>query len=452
MKYNLESFCPEAWSQIEIDAEGDFKICCLANYDDDFGLARDDNDRIMNVSTDSIEDALNSKTHKEHRLDLASNIQPKRCRGCYDSEKSTKIPEFGEVDSQGISKRQRVLQEAKDLIPEYLTVDNAHLYTKEDGSVTSKIVNLDLRFGNLCNQKCIMCSPQHSSLWYDDWDALSKGLGYYNKTPIFYRKGKYRVYNLVEDDHGRKKMGGLTSWWETPEWWSSFDKIAPDLRHIYFTGGEPLLVPAMQECLDRLIEKDFAKNIILRFDTNLSVINKKVISKWKHFKGLHLCISVDDTYDRYNLIRNPGNYDRLIENIKTLKENNIPIHYFSCCIGMASPYAVKRVSELAEEFEVDTYFRFLEGPKWIDIRNYPKSAKEEIIKNLESFDGSINQKKWYKAEINLLNQYIDFEDQSKIQEFVDVMNILDPRRGTNWKKTLPDVFDLIKNHCPNVKL
>ena len=27
----------------------------------------------------------------------------------------------------------------------------------------------DLRFGNLCNLKCVMCGPQSSSMWYKDW-------------------------------------------------------------------------------------------------------------------------------------------------------------------------------------------------------------------------------------------------------------------------------------------
>ena len=55
MNYNLESFCPEPWSQLEIDAEGDFKLCCLANYADDNGLAMDEDDSVMNIMTHSFD-------------------------------------------------------------------------------------------------------------------------------------------------------------------------------------------------------------------------------------------------------------------------------------------------------------------------------------------------------------------------------------------------------------
>jgi sulfatase maturation enzyme AslB (radical SAM superfamily) len=431
MKFNNESFCPEAWSQMVIDAEGDFKICCLSNFDDDFGMAIDSSKKVMNIATHSISEALNSETHKSHRLTLAKNLWPKRCRSCLDSENSTK----SENRANGKSKRQRVVNQTTLTIPEYVTIDTAPLYTNEDGSVTSKIVNLDLRFGNLCNQKCIMCSPQHSNQWYDDWAAISDGAA-------VYQKGKYKVFPLIPDDKGKTVMNGLTSWWETEDWWNKFDEIAKDLRCIYFTGGEPLIVPAMQECLDRLINAGYSKDIELRYDTNLSVINNKVIDKWKHFKNVILCISIDDTQERYELIRFPGKYDRILENIKTIKEKNIKIEYLSSCIGIASPYSVLRVLELAEQFDVPTYFRFLEGPDWLDIRTYSAQAKIKIIKTLEQSKYANNE--WVIGQIKLLQKYIHTESRQTLEKFIRTMEILDERRGTDWKKTLPDVVDLVR--------
>jgi MoaA/NifB/PqqE/SkfB family radical SAM enzyme len=455
MKFNLESFCSEAWSQIEIDAEGDFKICCLANNDDDFGMARDENDRVMNILTDDIESAINSKTHKEHRVDLSKNIKPKRCRNCYDSEDTTRgVSDWGDRAKNGLSKRQRVLNRTAPSIPDYITVESASNVTQPDGTIiNSKIVNLDLRFGNLCNQKCIMCSPQHSSLWYEDWAAIARGgTETYNRKESVYKKGKYKVYPLVKDEQGRFNMQGVSPWWESDIWWEKFDKISYQVKHIYFTGGEPLIVPAMQECLDRLIRADYAKDITLRYDTNLSAINNKVIEKWKHFKEVLLCVSVDEVGDRYNLIRFPGKFDRLKENIKELQKNNIPIHYISSCIGNASIYSMLRVLELADEFQVDTLFRYLEGPHWLDIRHLPKSAKLEIIATLRPYENKKGWAKWIKSQINLLEKYMDNENQKMIQEFVRVMDILDLQRGTEWRKTLPDSYQLIKDHCNEVKI
>lgn len=440
--FNLESFCPEPWSQLEIDAQGDYKICCLANYDKDFGMAVDDNGQIMNVMTHSFEEAINSKTHREHRLQLSRNEKPQRCRNCYDSEEATK----GNTYTNGQSKRQFILNFVKD-IPEYVTHETANTVTCQDGSINPKIVNLDIRFGNLCNYKCVMCSPQHSNLWYEDWLLVSKGgPELHNRAEGVYKKGEHKIYPLLVDQAGKLKMSGLEPWWETDTWWNRFEKVAPDLRHIYFTGGEPLLVPQMQECLDRLISNGYAKNIVLRYDTNLSVINKKVIDKWKHFKNVILAVSLDDVDERYNLIRNPGDFEKFESNVKFILDNNIPIKYFSTCIGTFSIYSMTRNIDFARKYGVPSFFRFLEQPAWLDIRYLPKDAKLEIIKNLENRSDSNEHTAWYRSQIALLKKYLDLENIDNIREFVRVMDILDSTRKTNWRQTLPDVDDIIRRH------
>tara|TARA_B110000503_G_scaffold54719_1_gene87896 strand:- start:794 stop:2167 length:1374 start_codon:yes stop_codon:yes gene_type:complete len=448
MKFNLDSFCPEAWSQVEIDAEGDFKLCCLANYDKDFGMAIDKDGKVMNVMTHTIEEAMNSETHKEHRLQMSRNEKPRRCRNCFDSEEATKgLPEFKVRSKYGISKRQRVINNTARVNEKYINVYTAHDVTNLDGTINKpNIVNLDLRFGNLCNQKCIMCSPQHSNQWYDDWVSIGYGDPQYNRGKGVYKKGQAKEFEFFKDEHGRTKMKGIEPWWESERWWTMFDEIAPNLRYIYFTGGEPLIVPAMQECLDKLIQRGFAKNIQLRYDTNLSVVNQKVIDKWKHFKDVFLCISVDDTYDRYNLIRHPGNFERIEKNIIELKNNGISIHYISTCVGIASPYSVQRIYEFGKKYDIETNFRFLEGPNWLDIRNLPIEAKKEIIKNLESYSTDPKYTKWAKAQINLLNKYIDQSNEVHLKEFVRVMDILDKTRNTNWQETLPDVLELFQKY------
>ena len=289
-----------------------------------------------------------------------------------------------------------------------------------------------------------MCTPEYSSLWYEDWEEL-----YGNRTVLPPETGDEQ-YRLTKDSNGRDILD-YSKWWTSDIWWERFDKIAPDLRHIYFSGGEPLVSPAMSELLNRLIEKDFAKNVILRFDTNLTVINSKIIEKFKHFRKINFCVSVDDVAERYELIRFPGKYNTIVNNIKTLKENGMDVHYISCCVGVASIYSLIRITEIAEELNVPTEFRFLEGPGWHDIRSLPKSAKIEIIDKYKSLmHHSDNRTKWYKSLIRLLEKYMDYEHLPRLQEFVTTMNKLDKIRGTNWRKVLPDVQDILARHCPNI--
>ena len=146
MSFNNHSFCPEAWSQILIDSQGDYKICCLSCYGEDRGVALDINNNVLNVLTHSFDEAINSETHKKHRLEMQNNIRPIRCKSCWDAD------DYANKNS----KRWTVLNDLCNSIPEYVNLNTAEKYTNTDGTITSKIVNLDLRFGNLCNQKCIM--------------------------------------------------------------------------------------------------------------------------------------------------------------------------------------------------------------------------------------------------------------------------------------------------------
>jgi len=81
--FHKDSFCPEVWSQIEISNTGDFKGCCLANFGDDNSVALDENNQPMNILTHTFDQAINSKTHKEHRLMLSRNEKPAKCTSCY---------------------------------------------------------------------------------------------------------------------------------------------------------------------------------------------------------------------------------------------------------------------------------------------------------------------------------------------------------------------------------
>jgi MoaA/NifB/PqqE/SkfB family radical SAM enzyme len=451
MAYGSDSFCPEAWSQLEINMAGDYSICCLANYDKDFGIAVDSNGNTMNVLTHSFEEALNSETHKQHRLQLSRNEKPTRCRNCYDSEDSTKgTPEWGFSQMVGRSKRQRVLRATSPAIKGYVKIYEAPFVTNAvTGETTSKIVNLHLRFGNLCNMKCVMCSPQHSNMWYDDWIALD--YPQYEGKPLF-KLGENRTFEIVKDHHGRNRLG-FEQWWENPIWWERFRKVSPDLKYIYFTGGEPFLVPALEQCLDILIEGGYASEVRLRFDTNLTVIHTKMLEKLEKFKEVIMCVSIDDVAERYDYIRFPGTYSKFTTNLTRLKQTNIKVEYISSCIGIASIYAMPRVCAVANEFDVRSEFRFLEGPQWLDVRYLPQSAKLEIIEKYKNFDQDPRNTKWYKAMIKLLEKYIDESNTnySKLDEFVRCMDILDAQRGTNWRVTLHDTYDLLVRHAPTIK-
>ena len=421
MNYNFndKTFCTQPFSNIQISVQGLYKICCLANDDADRGHVKDANGNYMHILDHDIDAVFNSITHREHRLQLSRNEEPERCVNCYDKEKSA---------NWKTSVRQ-IRNDMKHRIFEIVDVNEADRLMKTDGAVDSMPVALDVRFGSLCNAKCIMCNVSHSSMWEEDTIKLygPEGLKWFKQ-------------DLVD-------QGASSRWWETDRWWDQFKKIAPNLRSLYIVGGEPLIMPEHDTMLEKLIEWDYAKNIELEYDTNLTVINPNLINLWKKFKDIVLRVSIDETEDRYHLVRFPSNWDRLINNINRLTAEGITITGFTSSVGLATIYSPFRLYPFSEQFKINYFQRFLYTPPGMNITILPASAKQEIIetyeKNLDK-TGPTGQ-----AIINHLNNNFDIHDPVAIKRFVQYMDKLDSIRNTNWRQTLPDVFDLLSRHCPD---
>lgn len=466
-KFSKDSFCPEVYNQIQIDMQGYLRACCLFN-DDNSGSAKDSNGTPMKVQTHSILDAMNSDTHKLVRLEYSKGVQPETCKNCYSWEKY-----------HGGSRRTKFNDFAESVLPDYVKVSDAYDVTGEDGSIDTakvKLVNLDIRFGNLCNLKCIMCDPANSSLWYEDWDALSRKFTDYSATgrshsfrqggldPVTgdaqYWKGKNIKILLKKDEHDKIKLEGMEPWWETENWKKQFESLKPQIRFIYFTGGEPMVVPGMSDMLDELIADGHANMINLSYDTNLTVINQNLIDKWKKFKSVSIRVSVDETDARFNIIRNPGNFEKVKANIIRIQSSGIKIKQLSLVCGIANVYGVVRVAKFAHAHGIGFGLRFINTPQWLNIKYLALSAREEICEELQKIYDSLDPSeidgvgKYLLMEINHIKGLAEEESGAHmmIRTFVKTMNLLDELRGTDWKTTLADVANLITKHHPNVEL
>lgn len=422
MNYNFsdKTFCTQPFSNIQISVQGLYKICCLANDDADRGHVKDADGNYMHILDHDIDAVFNSITHQEHRLQLSKNEEPERCINCYDKEKS----------SVGGSSVRQSRNNMKHRIFEIVDVNDADKLMKADGTIKSKPVALDVRFGSLCNAKCIMCNVAHSSMWEEDTIKL------YGPNGL-----KLFKQELVD-------QGASTRWWETDRWWEQFEKIAPNLRSLYPVGGEPLIVPEHDTMLEKLVEWGYAKDIELEYDTNLTVINPKLINLWKQFKNIVLRVSIDETEDRYHLVRFPSNWNRLIDNINRLKAEGINITGFTSSVGLATIYSPFRLHPFSEQYNINYFQRFLYSPSVMNITILPSSAKEEIIKTYEK-----NLDRTGPTGLTIINHLKNNFDTHKpddIKKFVQYMDKLDSIRNTNWQQTLPDIFDLLSRHCPKI--
>jgi len=433
-KIGIIMFCNTVWNGLHILPDGYIRLCSIganSKLELDHQRCRDSDGKVMNILTHSINDIMNSDKHREVRL-LNMKDPSAWSPHCDCCEKREIAVNF--VANHKNKSRRIFLMDVK------VSHQGAELINKAapDGSINWMPTSLDIRFGNLCNQKCIMCSPSYSNLWYDEWFE-------FNNTNSFGHGDK--VFAIQNKETGKWKSPPELQWYNDPRWWPQFEKMMPHLQHIYITGGEPMVTPAHDVMLDKLIASGHAKHIWLEYDTNGSVVNDKIVNRWQHFKKVDLRLSMDATGQQYEIIRFPGKWDKFKENVLKLKayeqmlKGVLHIQSLTSCFQMTTAYTTIASEEWCKSVSVPFHLRFLEGPRFHSIESLPISARRDLIEYFKQYESTSE-----KAPMLIRHLEAHITDPGQPEEllkFVKFMNYLDSTRGTNWKDTFPKTRDMV---------
>jgi organic radical activating enzyme len=181
-------------------------------------------------------------------------------------------------------------------------VDEAFESTDDTGATTMKTVSFDYRFNNLCNFKCRMCGDMLSS----SWEAESRKNNSWNTqnqpwmaSPLREQIKKFQDTQVVKE---------FTDAVETKK-----------IKEIYWCGGEPLMWDIHWESMKRIIDLEFAREVYVRYNTNLSRIafkNIKLFDLLPQFQDWQICASIDGTGEVGEYIRDGLNYQEWLDNFK----------------------------------------------------------------------------------------------------------------------------------------
>jgi len=95
-----------------------------------------------------------------------------------------------------------------------------------------------------------------------------------------------------------------------------------NLSQVYFADGEPLISENFWKFLNRAIELDRAKNIVISFNTNLSLLkfrNESIIEKLKAFKQVRIMMSLDGVGKTSEFVRDGFEWETWKSNYLQIK-------------------------------------------------------------------------------------------------------------------------------------
>ena len=181
-------------------------------------------------------------------------------------------------------------------------IDQAYESTDETGATTMPIVSFDYRFNNLCNFKCRMCGDMLSS----SWEAESRKHKTWSKESQPWMASPLREQIIQFQD--TKVVQEFVEAVETKT-----------IEEIYWCGGEPLMWEMHWKAMQRIIELGFAKEVYVRYNTNLSKTSFKGIKLFDllpQFQDWQICSSLDGTGEVGEYIRDGLNYEQWLRNFK----------------------------------------------------------------------------------------------------------------------------------------
>lgn len=207
-----------------------------------------------------------------------------------------------------------------------------------DAAVASRPQNIEVRFDNICNFKCRMCSPDWSHLMGQEVKENPNLLRWFA--------------NGTEVDKAEA----------TDAFVEEILSMAPDLKKVYVTGGEPTISKPAMYFMDQLIERGYAKDIVFQYATNTSTINPGFLARLLEFKNVQVIMSIDATGAVAEYQRSGTDWPRVHDNIQRYFEfSSQNPGKINCCIHtVLTSYSILDVDRtMAYVFDIfDRYGAF----------------------------------------------------------------------------------------------
>jgi Iron-sulfur cluster-binding domain len=401
-------FCVLPWVHFHSWPDGRVMPCCVA----------DSNMPVAEIKEEeSIIQMMNSDDFKKIRSAMLNDEPVEACKRCYDLEL------MGTWTMRQSHNKRRGLEYVKEISET----------TKDDGEISDfKMKYMDLRFSNMCNMKCRSCGPGCSSLWAQEFvDRVGE------ETYEKYFKTKQIVINKAEE------MGFM-------------NKLKPylkDVLEVYFAGGEIIITPEHYECLDYWIENGLNEQVELTYTTNFSSLkykDKDLIGYWKKFPKLKIWASLDASGETAELIRKGTDWDRIVKNMRTLKEQVPHAEFqFTPTISIWNVFHFPDFFDyMIEQGFIDTKssprFNLATNPWYANIMILPKHVKNRLVELYRVYQNRYkdNQDIYNGFKMIIYNLTVGDENKEGIREFKQFNDELDEFRGEKFEDIVPEIKEV----------
>lgn len=361
--------CPRPWITTCVTTDGHFRVCSEAQSSGSRGVVRDD---LKNpISIDSVSDLgslMNAETLKNLRKGMMTGADiSDTCARCLNEEK------FG-IESARIKSMRH--------FPDFDVGDIA-TYTQPDGTLDhiDRFQGIIFRLGNKCNLSCRMCGPASSTSWYREWKETRYSGFQEASGRVSLRENSNNIIEAYPNPY---------AWVDNGRALELLKLCGNKIKSINFSGGEPLFNRGHLEILRYLVSTGLSAQVVIDYNTNLTVLPTEVIELWSHFKMVYVGVSLDGSPAVNEYIRHGSNTMQIVKNLRALNESNIKgVFWISPTVQI---YNVFNLLELEswfrglhlERFSQEIIWHILRSPPELSIYALPLKVKRKVASHLQS--------------------------------------------------------------------
>jgi organic radical activating enzyme len=330
----------------------------------------------------------NSDSMRSLRSDLYNGVEHKGCANCWNTESLGK-----ESLRQGYNKLFKKVVDFKKLIK-----------SKDDNFIlTDPPVTWDLRLGNLCNLKCVMCSPAFSDKIEEEYEI--------NKDKVIklnlLSSNNDTVHNWTELSAGKEFLIDLQS---NSEW-------------IKFQGGEPLSIKSIRDFLENL-----NKNCVVDICTNGTIADDNFLNILKKFKKVTASISLESVSIENNIIRYGSDIEKILNNIEKFKLlPNLEIQ-LNHVMQVTSISNLVDIIKYAEQNNFHLSLIPLGQPSFLSLNSCSKKFLDKLVNEVDSLVIQHPKNQYIKSFLKKLAEQHQFnlQQNKNLLEYTEYLDSIRP--------------------------